>query len=165
MNSWTGVIMMGLLMNISSVIPALFFKIDKKVKISIMIRLYLLSIFLIFTLTILSTNIIDKYSIFPVWLPIVSTIFFMIALTKYIKYNRQFVSKWKRRVIVLLSFFIMFAIRFNALFIDTGMGYEITSFGVVWSSIFFICMFTRLHWNIRYKKLRCCLLCIDHMDI
>lgn len=45
MNSWTGVIMMGLLMNISSVIPALFFKIDKKVKISIMIRLYLLSIF------------------------------------------------------------------------------------------------------------------------
>ncbi|MFR0239371.1 hypothetical protein [Escherichia coli] len=73
--------MMGLLMNISSVIPALFFKIDKKVKISIMIRLYLLSIFLIFTLTILSTNIIDKYSIFPVWLPIVSTIFFMIALT------------------------------------------------------------------------------------
>ncbi|EIQ2075611.1 hypothetical protein LUU70_004465 [Escherichia coli] len=141
MNSWTGVIIMGLLMNISSVIPALFLKIDKKVKISIMIRLYLLSIFLIFTLTILSTNIIDKYSIFPVWLSIVLTIFFMVALTIYIKYSRQFVSKWKRRVIVLLSFFIMFAIRFNALFIDTGMGYEITSFGVVWSSIFlFACL-------------------------
>ncbi|EBL0513506.1 hypothetical protein DZG31_24150, partial [Salmonella enterica subsp. enterica serovar Barranquilla] len=43
--------------------------------------------------------------------------------------------------IVLLSFFIVYAIRFNALSINTGAGYEITSFGVVWTSIFlFACL-------------------------
>ncbi|EKN1140739.1 hypothetical protein PWG46_000119 [Salmonella enterica] len=65
----------------------------------------------------------------------------MIALTAYIKYVRQYISKWKRRSIVLLSFFIVYAIRFNALFINTGVGYELTSFGVVWTSIFlFVCL-------------------------
>lgn len=141
MGSWTGVIIMGLVMNISSIVPALFLKVEKKVKISILIRIYLLSVFLILTLITLTTNIIGEYSTFPVWLPIASVVFFMISLTGYIKYIRQYISKWKRRSIVLLSFFIVYAIRFNALFIITGVGYEITSFGVVWTSIFlFACL-------------------------
>ncbi|ECV6025829.1 hypothetical protein [Salmonella enterica] len=141
MDSWAGVIIMGLVMNISSIVPALFLKIEKKVKISILIRIYLLSVFLILTLITFTTNIIGEYLTFPVWLPIASVVFFMISLTAYIKYIRQYISKWKRRSIVLLSFFIVYAIRFNALFINTGVGYEITSFGVVWTSIFlFACL-------------------------
>ncbi|EEN6984572.1 hypothetical protein FWM26_04175 [Salmonella enterica] len=141
MDSWAGVIIMGLVMNISFIVPALFLKIEKRVKISILIRIYLLSVFLILTLITLTTNIIGEYSTFPVWLPIASAVFFMIALTAYIKYARQYISKWKRRVILLLSFFIVYVIRFNALLINTEGGYEITSFGVVWTSIFlFACL-------------------------
>lgn len=87
------------------------------------------------------TYYIGEYSTFPVWLPIASVVFFMISLTAYIKYVRQYISKWKRRVALLLSFFIVYAIRFNVLFINTGVGSEITSFGAVWTSIFlFACL-------------------------
>lgn len=128
-------------MNIPAVSPVLLLKVDKKNKIGIAIRVYLVSVILILTLITVTAFIVDKYSPFPFWLPIVFSIIFIFTLINCIKYIRQFTTKWKRRAVMLASFFIVYAIRFNVVFINTGMGFEITSFGMWWTALFvFACL-------------------------
>lgn len=141
MNSLMMTIVIGLLMNIPAILPVLFLKIDKSHKTGIAIRVYLVSVLLIFSLVTLTSNITNEYSPFPFWLPIASVVLFMIALVNCVKHIRKFVTKWKRRTIILTSFIIVYAIRFNVIFINTGLGFEITSFGIVWSAFFvFACL-------------------------
>ncbi|MDN8541472.1 hypothetical protein QZH36_08475 [Erwinia sp. BC051422] len=141
MNMWITLITMTLLMNIPAAIPVLLLQADKKIKIAIAARLYLLGFFLVMALTILTSGFISKYSPFPVWLSIASVVAFIITLINCARYMHQHISKWQRRSVVLASFLIIYAVRFKATFIDTGAGYEITSFGMVWSALFFFACF------------------------
>ncbi|EPL7413631.1 hypothetical protein WI981_005106, partial [Klebsiella pneumoniae] len=69
MNSVYWVIFMGLLINIPSLAPVLLLrKAEKKVKVSLSLRFFLLNAFLVLSLVTLSQNITQKYRLFPIWL-------------------------------------------------------------------------------------------------
>ncbi|WP_312045476.1 hypothetical protein [Erwinia sp.] len=145
MQMWVMMVFMALLMNIPAMLPALFLKVDKKIKIAITIRVYILCFFLIMTLITLTSSLVDKHASNPLWLSIASAVFFFIALKNCAQYMRKCTSKLQRRSVILFSFFIIYAIRFNSLFINTGAGYETTSFGIVFSALFiFACVLAYL---------------------
>ncbi len=81
MNSIYWVIFMGLLINIPSLVPVLFLrKIQKNVKISIAIRLFLVNAFLVLSLVTLSQNITQEYGLFPIWLLSTAMVLFAVTL-------------------------------------------------------------------------------------
>lgn len=134
-----------MLINIPAILPVLFLKIDKSKKIGVAIRVYIVSVLLILSLIILTSNTVNGVSLSSVLLSIIFPVLFMFALINCVKNIRKFITKWKRRAVILTSFFIVYAIRFNVVFIDTGMGYEITSFGMAWSALFiFACLLAYL---------------------
>ncbi|EAB6606428.1 hypothetical protein A4N84_13755 [Salmonella enterica subsp. enterica serovar Newport] len=143
MNSISWVIFMGLLINIPSLIPMLFLnKISKKVKVSLAFRLFLLNAFLVLSLVTLSQNTTQKYGLFPVWLVVVAIGLFVVTLLPTVKFMRKHLTVGKSRAVILTSFLIVYAIRFNGVFSDVdGSGYTINGYNTVWTFFFlFACL-------------------------
>lgn len=138
MNSIYWVIFMGLLLNIPSLVPVLFLhKNQKNVKISIAIRLFLLNAFLVLSLVTLSQNITQKYGLFPVWLVLAAIVLFAVTLVPTVKFVRKHLTVGKSRAVILSSFLIVYAVRFNGVFSDVnGGGYTLNGYNVVWTLFF-----------------------------
>ncbi|HDZ3009482.1 TPA: hypothetical protein RST33_005261 [Klebsiella pneumoniae] len=138
MNSIYWVIFMGLLLNIPSLVPVLFLRLTQKnVKISIAIRLFLLNAFLVLSLVTLSQNITQKYGLFPVWLVLAAIVLFAVTLVPTVKFVRKHLTVGKSRAVILSSFLIVYAVRFNGVFSDVnGGGYTLNGYNVVWTLFF-----------------------------
>lgn len=138
MNSIYWVIYMGLLLNIPSLVPVLFLRqTQKNVKISIAIRLFLLNAFLVLSLVTLSQNITQKYGLFPVWLVLAAIVLFAVTLVPTVKFVRKHLTVGKSRAVILSSFLIVYAVRFNGVFSDVnGGGYTLNGYNVVWTLFF-----------------------------
>lgn len=138
MNSIYWVIFMGLLLNIPSLVPVLFLRqTQKNVKISIPIRLFLLNAFLVLSLVTLSQNITQKYGLFPVWLVLAAIVLFAVTLVPTVKFVRKHLTVGKSRAVILSSFLIVYAVRFNGVFSDVnGGGYTLNGYNVVWTLFF-----------------------------
>ncbi|EMD0977426.1 hypothetical protein AB6B59_03305 [Escherichia coli] len=143
MNSIYWAIFMGLLINIPSLAPVLFLnKISKKVKVSLAFRLFLLNAFLVLSLVTVSQNITQKYGLFPIWLVCVAIALFIVILVSTVKSVRKNLTVGKSRAIILSSFLIVYAVRFNGVFSDVnGSGYTINGYNTVWTFFFlFACL-------------------------
>lgn len=143
MNSIYWVLIIGLLMNIPSLTPMLFLhKISKKVKVSLAFRLFLLNAFLVLSLVTLSQNTTQKYGLFPVWLVVVAIGLFLVTLLPTVKFIRKHLTVGKSRAVILSSFLIVYAFRFNGVFSDVnGSGYTINGYNTVWTFFFlFACL-------------------------
>ncbi len=129
---------MGLLLNIPSLVPVLFLRqTQKNVKISIAIRLFLLNAFLVLSLVTLSQNITQKYGLFPVWLVLAAIVLFAVTLVPTVKFVRKHLTVGKSRAVILSSFLIVYAVRFNGVFSDVnGGGYTLNGYNVVWTLFF-----------------------------
>ncbi|MEQ9770963.1 hypothetical protein ABRQ03_08855 [Pectobacterium jejuense] len=140
MNSIYWVLFIGLLMNIPSLAPVLFLhKISKKVKLSMVLRLFLLNAFLVLSVVTLSQNTTQKYGLFPVWLIITATGLFAVTLVPTIKFIRKHLTVGKSRAVILSSFLIAYAIRFHGVFSDVnGSGYTLNGYNVVWTLFFLL---------------------------
>ncbi|RAX37003.1 UNVERIFIED_CONTAM: hypothetical protein DQE83_01795 [Escherichia coli] len=138
MNSIYWVIFMGLLLNIPSLVSVLFLRqTQKNVKISIAIRLFLLNAFLVLSLATLSQNITQKYGLFPVWLVLAAIVLFAVTLVPTVKFVRKHLTVGKSRAVILSSFLIVYAVRFNGVFSDVnGGGYTLNGYNVVWTLFF-----------------------------
>lgn len=134
-------------MNIPSLAPMLFLhKISKKVKVSLAFRLFLLNAFLVLSLVTLSQNITQKYGQFPIWLVITAIGLFVIILVPTVKFMRKHLTVGKSRAVILSSFLIVYAVRFNGVFsAGNGSGYTLNGYNVVWTLFFlFACLLAYL---------------------
>ncbi|EKY3146580.1 hypothetical protein RBA30_004211 [Cronobacter sakazakii] len=138
MNSIYWVIFMGLLINIPSLVPVLFLrKIQKNVKISIAIRLFLVNAFLVLSLVTLSQNITQEYGLFPIWLLSTTMVLFAVTLVLTIKFVRKYLTVRKSRAVILSSFLIVYAVRFHGVFSDVnGVGYALNGYNATWTFFF-----------------------------
>ncbi|ELY2478109.1 hypothetical protein SMB83_004283 [Cronobacter sakazakii] len=138
MNSISWVIFTGLLINIPSMAPVLFLrKASKNVKVSMAVRLFLLNVFLVLSLVTLSQNITQKYGQFPVWLVFASIVLFMVILMPTMRFIRKHLTVGKSRAVILLSFLIVYVVRFNGVFSDVnGSGYTVNGYNTVWTLFF-----------------------------
>ncbi|HIF6258855.1 hypothetical protein QEP13_07775 [Enterobacter ludwigii] len=138
MNSIYWVIFMGLLINIPSLVPVLFLrKIQKNVKISIAIRLFLLNAFFVLSLVTLSQNITQEYGLFPIWLVLAALVLFAVTLVPTIKFVRKYLTVGKSRAVILSSFLIVYAVRFHGVFSDlNGNGYTLNGYNATWTLFF-----------------------------
>ncbi|MCT4714093.1 hypothetical protein MUA01_03700 [Enterobacteriaceae bacterium H18W14] len=137
------VVFLGLLLNIPSLTPVLFLKkTQKSVKVSMAVRLFLLNAFLVLSLVTVSQNITQKYGLFPIWLVCVAIALFMVTLVSTVKFVRKNLTVGKSRTIILSSFLIVYAVRFNGVFSDVnGSGYTINGYNTVWTLFFlFACL-------------------------
>lgn len=147
MNSISWVIFMGLLINIPSLAPVLFLrKVSKKVKVSLVLRLFLLNAFLVISLVTVSQNITQKYGLFPVWLVFAAIVLFMVILVPTVRFIRKYLTVGKSRAVILSSFLIVYAVRFNGVFSDVnGSGYTVNGYNAVWTLFFlFACLLAYL---------------------
>ncbi|MEQ9937864.1 hypothetical protein ABRQ07_09630 [Pectobacterium polonicum] len=147
MNSIYWAISIGLLMNIPSLAPMLFIgNRQKQVKVSMAVRLYLLNTFLVLSLVTLSQNITQKYGLFPVWLVVAAIVLFGVTIVPTIKFIRKYLTVGKSRAVILSSFLIVYAVRFNGVFSDVnGNGYTINGYNTVWTFFFlFACLLAYL---------------------
>ncbi|WEJ91900.1 MAG: hypothetical protein P0Y63_13120 [Klebsiella huaxiensis] len=138
MNSISWVIFTGLLINIPSLVPVLFLhKVSKKVKVSMALRLFLLNAFLVLSVVTVSQNITQKYGLFPIWLVFATIGMFAVTLVPTIKFIRKYLTVGKSRAVILSSFLIVYAVRFNGVFSDVnGSGYTLNGYNVVWTLFF-----------------------------
>lgn len=147
MNTIYWVFFIGLLMNISSLVPVLFLhKVSKKVKVSMALRLFLLNAFLVISLVTVSQNITQKYGLFPIWLVCVAIALFMVILVPTVKFVREHLTVGKSRVVILSSFLIVYAVRFHGVFSNAyGSEYTLNGYNVVWTLFFlFACLLAYL---------------------
>ncbi|EBN5214821.1 hypothetical protein DUW94_15515 [Salmonella enterica] len=147
MNSIYWVLIIGLLMNIPSLAPVLFLlKAQKNVKVSMVARLFLLNAFLVLSLVTLSRNITQEYGLFPAWLLVVAIGLFAVTLVPTVKFMRRHLTVGKSRAVILSSFLIVYAARFNGVFSDlNGSGFTINGYNTVWTFFFlFACLLAYL---------------------
>lgn len=137
----------GLLLNTPAIAPVLFLKeTQKQVKVSMAIRLYLLSIFLVLSLMTLSQNITQKYGLFPIWLVFASIGLFAVMLIPTVKFMRKQLAVGKSRAVILSSFLIVYAVRFHGVFtFRSDSGYALNGYNVAWTFFFlFACLLAYL---------------------
>ncbi|WP_187487064.1 hypothetical protein [Duffyella gerundensis] len=132
MQQYLSLIFLSMPINALVVLPVLLLKIDKREKIGLAIRLYVLSIFLVASAITIASNCVSNSPSLPVWAMLLSGILFMITLVNYVKYSRKLLNKWKRRILVLASFLILLATRANVADFNYGM----SSFTMVWYGTF-----------------------------
>ncbi|MDV5358153.1 hypothetical protein QM201_25310 [Enterobacter asburiae] len=134
------VVLIGLLINIPSLVPVLFLKkVSRNIKISIAIRIFILNIFLVFSLVTLTNCITEKYSTFPLWVTLMAVVSFGILLISIISYIRKFLSIGISRAITLSSFMIVYIVRVESVFTDRiNGGYSINGSSVVWTFFFML---------------------------
>ncbi|MEQ9916578.1 hypothetical protein ABRQ01_07900 [Pectobacterium aroidearum] len=138
MNTIYWVFFIGLLMNIPSLAPVLFLrKVSKKVKVSMALRLFLLNAFLVLSVVTVSQNTTQKYGLFPIWLVVAAIGLFAVTLIPTIKFIRKHFTVGKSRAVILSSFLIVYAVRFNGVFSDVnGSGYTVNGYNTVWTLFF-----------------------------
>lgn len=147
MNSVYWVIFMGLLINIPSLTPVLLLrKADKKVKVSLALRFFLLNAFLVLSLVTLSQNITQKYGLFPIWLVLAAIVLFAVTLVPTVKFMRKHLTVGKSRAVILSSFLIVYAVRIHSVFSNAyGSEYTLNGYNVVWTLFFlFACQLAYL---------------------
>lgn len=147
MNSIYWVFFIGLLMNIPSLAPVLFLrKASKNVKVSMALRLFLLNAFLVLSVVTVSQNTTQKYGLFPIWLVFAAIGLFVIILVPTIKFIRRHLTVGKSRAVIMSSFLIVYAVRFNGVFSDVnGSGYTLNGYNTVWTLFFlFACLLAYL---------------------
>ncbi|MCZ3384992.1 hypothetical protein O3S68_22220 [Kosakonia sp. SOY2] len=134
------VVLIGLLINIPSLIPVLFLKkVSRNIKVSIAIRIFILNIFLVFSLVTLTNSITEKYSTFPLWVTLMAVVCFGILLISTISYIRKFLSIGISRAIILSSFMIVYVVRVQSVFADRiNGGYTINGSSAVWTFFFML---------------------------
>lgn len=132
MQQYLSLIFSSMPINALVVLPVLFLKIDKREKIGLAIRLYILSIFLIASLVTIASNCDSHFPSLPVWAMLLSVILFGVALVNYVKHSRNLLNKWKRRALVLASFLILFATRASV----SDFSYGMSTFTMVWYGTF-----------------------------
>lgn len=117
-------------------------KVLKKVKVSMALRLFLLNAFLVISLVTASQNITQKYGLFPIWLVVAAIGLFAVILLPTVKFVRKHLTVGKSRTVILSSFLIVYAVRFNGVFSDVnGSGYTINGYNTVWTFFFlFACL-------------------------
>lgn len=125
-----------MLVNIPAIIPSLLLKSDKSIKLQVAIRVYLTTVLLILSLITLASNFVSNHTSYPALLPLIPVVLFAIALHNCGGYLRKVITRKKRRAIILSSFAIVYIIRFNVVIFDNGMGYQMTSYGMVWTAFF-----------------------------
>lgn len=132
------VVFLGLLLNIPSLAPILFLrKTQKNVKVSMAVRLFLLNAFLVLSLVTVSQNITQKYGLFPIWLVIVAIVLFLVILLPTVKFIRKHLTVGKSRAVILSSFLMIYAVRFNGVFSDVnGGGYTLNGYNAAWTFFF-----------------------------
>ena len=84
------------------------------------VRLFLLNAFLVLSLVIVSQNITQKYGLFPIWLVVVAVVLFAVTLVPTVKFMRKHLAVGKSRAVILSSFLIVYAVRFNGVFSDVN---------------------------------------------
>lgn len=134
-------------MNIPSLAPVLFLhNISKKVKVSMALRLFLLNAFFVISLVTVSQNTTQKYGLFPIWLVVAAIGLFAVTLVPTIKFIRKYLSVGKSRAVILSSFLIVYAVRFNVVFSDVnGSGYTVNGYNAAWTFFFlFACLLAYL---------------------
>ncbi|TYL41596.1 hypothetical protein [Dickeya sp. ws52] len=139
--------LIALLVNIPSLAPVLFLRtVDKKVKVSLALRLFLLNAFLVISAVTLSQNTTQKYGLFPLWLMLAAIGLFMVTLVPTIKFIRKHLTVGKSRAVILSSFLIVYAVRFHSVFSNVnGSGYTLNGLNVVWTLCFlFACLLANL---------------------
>ena len=134
------VVLIGLLLNLPSLIPVLFLKkASRNIKISVAIRIYILNFFLVYSLVTLTNSITEKHSTFPLWMALVAVVSFGILLISTITYIRKFLSIGISRVIILSSFMMVYVVRVHSVFTDRiNGGYTISGSSVVWTLLFML---------------------------
>ncbi|APS29566.1 MULTISPECIES: hypothetical protein [Pectobacterium] len=147
MNTIYWAFFIGLLMNIPSLAPVLFLrKVSKKIKVSMALRLFLLNAFLVLSVVAVSQNTTQKYGLFPIWLVFAAIGLFAVTLVPTIKFIRKHLTVGKSRAVILSSFLIVYAVRFNGVFSDVnGSGYTVNGYNTVWTLFFlFACLLAYL---------------------
>ncbi|MEG9077259.1 hypothetical protein VXO23_20500 [Escherichia coli] len=160
MNSIYWGIFIGLLINIPSLVPVLFLhKVLKKVKVSMALRLFLLNAFLVISLVTVSQNITQKYGLFPIWLVVAAIGLFVVILLPTVKFVRKHLTVGKSRTVILSSFLIVYAVRFNGVFSDVnGSGYTINGYNTVWTFFFlFACLLAYIGCSMNGKHYGTCI--------
>lgn len=132
------VVFLGLLLNIPSLAPILFLrKTQKNVKVSMAVRLFLLNAFLVLSLVTISQNTTQKYGLFPIWLVLAAIVLFAVTLVPTVKLVRNHLTVGKSRAVILSSFLIVYAVRFNGVFSDVnGGGYTLNGYNAAWTFFF-----------------------------
>lgn len=135
MQQYLSIIFSTMPINVLAILPVLLLKLDKREKIGVAISLYVTTIlFIAFSITVAS--FFDSgFPSSPLWVLLLSVVLFMIALTTYIKYSRKFLTKWKRRALILASLLILLATRVRFLGFNL---YEMSTFSMVWYLIFIV---------------------------
>ncbi|MDM3140735.1 hypothetical protein [Citrobacter sp. Cf120] len=147
MNSIYWMIFMGLLLNIPSLVPALFLrKTQNNVKVSMAGRLFLLNAFLVLSLLTVAQNITQNYGLFPIWLVWGAIALFMVTLVSTVKFVRKDLTVGKSRAVILSSFLIIYAVRIHSVFSNAyGSEYTLNGYNVVWTLFFlFACLLAYL---------------------
>lgn len=140
-------IIVGLLLNLPAMAPVLFLKkAQKQVKVSMAIRLYLLSVFLVLSLMTLSQNITQKYGLFPIWLVFAAIGLFVVILVPTMKFMRKQLAVGKSRAVILSSFMIVYAVRFHGVFsFGNSSEYVLNGYNAAWTFLFlFACLLVYL---------------------
>lgn len=132
MQQYLSLIFSSMPINALVVLPVLFLKIDKREKIGLAIRLYILSIFLIASLVTIASNCDSNFPSLPIWSMLLSVILFAVTLVNYAKYSRKLLKRWTRRTLVLASFLILLATRASV----SDFHYGMSVFTMVWYGTF-----------------------------
>ncbi|MDC7872191.1 hypothetical protein TH60_22160 [Pantoea ananatis] len=135
MQQYLSLILSTMPINVLAILPVLLLKVGNREKLGVAIRLYIASIlFIAFSVTFAS--FCDRnFPSPPLWVLLLSVVLFMIALTSYIKYSRKFLTKWKRRIVLLASFLILLTTRVSFLGFNF---YEMSTFSMVWYVTFIV---------------------------
>jgi len=115
--------------NVLALLPVLLLKLDKREKIGIAIRLYITSILFIGASFTIAAFFDKRFLSPPLWVLLLSCLLFMIALSAYARYSHKFLTKWKRRTLILASLLILYATKVSVV------GYhlsEMRAFSIMW---------------------------------
>lgn len=127
--SYLSLILSTMPINVLAILPVLLLKLGKPEKIGIAIRLYIFSIVFIGSSFMLAISCDSRLPSPPLWVLLLSGVLFMITIINYGKYSRKFLTKWKRRSLLLTSLLILLATKVS--FIGYNI-YEMRTFSTVW---------------------------------
>lgn len=127
--SYLSLILSTMPINVLAILPVLLLKLGKREKIGIAIRLYIFSVLFVgasFTFAIFSDRRLPSP---PLWILLLSVVLFTITIVNYAKYSRRFLTKWKRRSLILASLLILLATKVSFIGYDV---YQMRTFSWVW---------------------------------
>ena len=129
MQEYLGLILSTMPMNVLAILPVLLLKIGKHEKIGVAVRLYIFSILFVASATTFASFCDKRFISPPLWVLLSSVVLFMVSLTFYARYSRKFLTRWKRRSLILACLLILLATRVSFLGYNI---YEMRAFSIMW---------------------------------